>query len=93
MRSCATRNTAMETVNQADEPGSEQTLTQLRLNVAFKCDNRYFVRKLLISALVHTLSLMTEDHLFSTFNGSRFSKILSMNYFPRLSIIVSLFEV
>ena len=46
MRACATRKIAMETVNQADEPGSEQTLTQLRLNVAFKCDDHHFVRKL-----------------------------------------------
>ena len=42
------------------------------------------------SALVHAHSLVTLDHHFSTFKGSRLLDILLTNFFPRLATFVSL---
>ena len=46
-----------------------------RLNVAFKCDNHFSIRKLHLTQLqapVCAHSLVTLDHLFSTFKGLRY---------------------
>ena len=63
-----------------------------KLNVAFQCDNHFSFKSSLNSALVHICLLVTLDHLFSTFKGSRLLNVLPTSFFPRLAITAASFQ-